>query len=323
MLKSGCLILFVLFQCQSLKAIPARPGQTDQNPYTLSVGVNLVLLPVAVTDRSGAAVPGLAVTDFKVYEDGIQQEILQFDHEDIPVAMGLVLDSSSSMTPKMREVVTAALALVKASNRRDQMFVIHFSEDAELGLPAELPFTSDIDKLREAVVRSALRGRTALYDAIALGLNHLKQTNLQKRILVVLTDGGDNASRLTLPETLQLAIDSNALLYTIGLFDEANRDRNPRILRRIARDTGGECFLPSDPRALPHLCERIASDIRTQYTLGYVSSDHRKDGRYRAVQVVVDSPRHRQLTVRTRPGYVAPRDPSADLIPHDSPGDKP
>ena len=128
---------------------------------------------------------------------------------------------------------------------------------------------------------------------------------------------------LTLPETLQMAIDSNAILYTIGLFDQSNRDRNPRILKEIAKDTGGMPFLPSDPRLLPRLCARIATDIRSQYTLGYVSSDHRKDGRFRTVRVVVDSANHRQVNVRTRSGYVAPREPSADLIPREKPGGTP
>ncbi len=284
----------------------ASPVAQEQSPYTLSVNVNLVLLPVAVADRSGGSVAGLEEGNFHVYEDGVPQSILYFDHEDVPVAMGLVLDNSRSMGPKYEQVVLSAMHLARASNPIDRMFVIHFSEDVEFGLEPGEAFTGNVQELVKAVARTPPPGETALYDAIAAGLEHLGESSLKKRVLVVVSDGGDNASRHTLDQVLKEALESETIIYTVGLFDESDGDRNPHVLGRLARETGGERFLPKDIHLLPGICTRIARDIRSQYTVAYASKNARKDGTYRSVRVTVSAPGHGRLLVRTRAGYFAP-----------------
>lgn len=284
-------------------------GAGRQKPYAVSVDVNLVVLQVAVRDRNGAWVPGLKEGDFRVFEDGIPQELVQFDHQDIPVALGLVLDNSRSMRPKLPEVIGAAVALARASNREDQLFVIHFSDDVTFGLPADKPFTDSIVEVESAVGQSPPAGKTALYDAIIAGLNHLKKSPLKKKALVVVSDGGDNASRHSLGDARRLAIASEAVIYTIDIVDELNEEAKPGTLKRLAGEAGGASFLRVSAGRLAQVCRRIASDIRTQYTLGYVSSNRKSDGTFRAVRVTVNPASPRRLQVRTRAGYLAPGEP--------------
>jgi VWFA-related protein len=283
----------------------------SQNPYAVSVDVNLVVLQVAVKDRSGSPVTGLKEEDFRVFEDGVPQEILQFDHEDTPVALGLVLDNSRSMRPKLPEVTNAAVALAQASNREDQLFVIHFSEDVTFGLPEGKSFTNSIVEVEGAVGQIPPAGKTALYDAVIAGLEHLRKSPLKRKVLVVVSDGGDNASRHTLGDAQRMAIASEALIYTIGIADELSEETKLATLKQLARETGGSSFLHVPAGMLTRVCRRIASDIRTQYTLGYVSSNRKKDGTFRAIRVTVKPVGPRRLRVRARAGYLAPKRPDS------------
>ncbi len=298
----------------------ATPG-TQESTYTYSVNVGLVVLPVSVTDRRGDAVSGLQEQDFRVYENGVPQKIVLFDHQDIPVAVGLVIDNSTSMVPKHTEVVLSSMALARASNPEDQIFVIHFNEHVIFSLKPDMAFTSSLPVLAEAVASGKVEGKTALYDAIIAGLDHLEESPLKKKVLVVISDGGDNASAHTLAQVLRRAETSQAVIYTIGLFSPYDRDQSPRILKELAKATGGEYFDPSDLSTLTGICRLIARDIRTRYTLGYISTNPKRDGTYRTVRVVTDLPRHRDLTVRTRAGYKAPKDQDADAMAH--PGGEP
>ena len=277
--------------------VPAQP--------TISVNVNLVVLHVTVRDKKGDFVPGLQRENFRVLEDNKPQKIQFFHHEDVPVAVGLLVDDSGSMSPKRQDVTLAAVEFAKTSNPQDQIFVVNFNERAYLGLPDTQLFSASPEELTRALNAIPPSGQTGLYNAIDLGLTHLKQAKLDKKVLIVISDGGDNASRQTLQQVLQAAERSNVIIYTIGLFDEYDEDRNPGVLKRLARETGGECFLPDKTSKIVPICERIAADIRHQYTLGYAPSEVTMDSAYRTIQVIAAGPNGRKYGVRTRAGYLA------------------
>jgi len=283
------------------------PNSHAQSPpaaaYQISVDVNLVVLPVTVRDRQGRNVPDMRESDFKVYEDRVLQSLRLFRHEDIPVIAGLLVDHSGSMRPKIGEVIAGARAFVQFSNPQDRMFVVNFNESVSLGLPNAIEFTTDPDQLERAIWRDPAVGETALYDAIVKALAKLQTGGLDKKVLVVISDGDDNASSHSLAQALNMAERSSAIIYTVGLFAPEDRDANPKVLRRLARETGGEAFFPDQPRAVTEICEQIARDIRNQYTLGYVSANAQRDA-YRAIRVSAQAPGHGKLLVRTRSGYI-------------------
>ena len=296
--------LFLLFVLGGgLAALPAFPNK-DERPYRVAVDVNLVVLHATVTDREGHLVSGLRRDDFHVYEDGAAQQITLFQHEDIPVTVGLVVDHSGSMRPKLRDVMAAADTFARASNPDDQMFVVNFNEAVSFGLPAGVPFTGNASLLEDAIFHSATTGKTALYDAIVESLHRLQQGTRRKKVLIVISDGGDNASRCDLHQAVQQAEESNAIIYTIGLLDQNDSDRNPKVLKRLARLTGGEAFFPDETGEVVGICRRIAEDIRSQYTLGYVPAVPPTDSTYRTIRVMARAPHRGRLLVRTRTGYV-------------------
>jgi len=247
----------------------------EGNPYTIDVSVDMVVLHATVQNSRGVLVSGLGKDDFQVYEDGVLQQIKYFSQEDIPVTVGLVVDNSGSMRPKRREVIAAALMFARSSNSHDQMFVVSFNEHVWFGLPADTPFTDKVAQLEVALSRIAPDGMTALYDAMAAALEHLKKGNRDKKVLIVVSDGGDNASKHNLVRIMSMAGQSEAIIYAIGVFEEEDRDRNPRVLKRLAKATGGEAFLPGSVTDVVPICERIARDIRNQYTLAYVPTNQR------------------------------------------------
>ncbi|HEY3827086.1 MAG TPA: VWA domain-containing protein [Bryobacteraceae bacterium] len=279
-------------------------------PFQISVNVDLVVLQATVRDRNGRFVSDLHEKDFDVYEDGVRQSIRLFRHEDVPVTVGLVIDHSTSMSPKLTEVVTAARTFTRSSNPEDELFVVNFNEKVTLGLPAETRFTNDADALERAISRKPALGQTALYDATIKALGQLQTGGPEKKVLIVISDGGDNASVLHLPEVLREAALSSAVVYTIGIFDEEDPDRNPNVLRRLARATGGEAFFPSQLNEVVAICERIARDIRNQYTIGYISNGHAPPGAQRAIRMAAHAAGDGKLSVRTRSSYISPRDES-------------
>jgi Ca-activated chloride channel family protein len=283
------------------------PAEQDRDPGSLriSVDVALVVLPVTVTDRQGGFASNLVEQDFEVYEAGVAQHIRLFRNEDIPVTVGLVVDQSTSMLRKLAEVSAAAQSFVRSSNRDDEMFVVNFNEKVSLGLPGAIRFTNNTVLLAKAIADRPPGGRTALYDAIAKALEELQVGSRDKKVLIVVSDGGDNASAHRLAQVMKLAEQSNAVIYTIGVFDEDDPDSNPGVLKRLAHASGGEAFLPSQLSEVAPICERIARDIRHQYTIGYVPSNPAHDGAYRAIRVVAQAKGHDKLSVRTRTGYIA------------------
>lgn len=186
------------------------------------------------------------------------------------------------------------------------MFVVNFNERVSFGLPAGTPFTDQAELLRVALSRINADGQTALYDAVAAALEHLKAGKRDKRVLIVISDGADNASKHNLAQVMDMAGRSEAIIYAMGLFDPDDPDKNPRVLKQLAKATGGEAFLPEELKEVVPICERIAHDIRNQYTVAYVPTNGNQDGTFRAIQIRVGAPGAGRLVVRTRTGYNAP-----------------
>jgi VWFA-related protein len=275
----------------------AVPASDD---YRLSVNVDLVVLQATVLGKKGGFASDLREQDFEVYEDGVRQSIRLFRHEDVPVTVGLVVDHSSSMRPKLAEVIAAARTFVKSSSPLDEMFVVNFNEKVTFGLSGAFRLSDSPDELARAISSTRADGMTALYDAVLTGLARLQTGTREKKALIVVSDGGDNASTHNQAQVLRAAEQSNVVVYTIGIFDPEDPDRNPDVLRRLSRATGGEAFFPEQLNEVVAICAGIARDIRHQYTLGYVSSNAAKPGAYRAIRVTA-----RKLAVRTRSGYIA------------------
>ncbi|HEV2494819.1 MAG TPA: VWA domain-containing protein [Terriglobia bacterium] len=307
-----CLAALLLLMVLPIVGQPQEGASSERrpvDPYTIRISVDMVVLHATVRNRKGTPVSGLAEGDFQVYEDGVLQEIKYFSHEDIPVTVGLVVDNSGSMEPKRPEVIAAAVAFARSSNPQDQMFVINFNEHVTFGLPIAMPFTDEPAQLQAALSSITANGETALYDAVAAGLEHLEKGNRDKKVLVVISDGADNASRHNLAQTLAMAGQSDAIIYTLGLFDPDDPDRNPHVLRQLAKATGGEAFLPETVKEVTPICERIARDIRNQYTIAFVPTNRQQDGTHRTIQVKAEAPGRGRLVVRTRTGYTAPLKP--------------
>jgi Ca-activated chloride channel family protein len=298
-------IFLIILPCV---AMSQRGPQTNQaGPYAIRTNVDLVVLRASVRDHKGAPVSGLAQEDFRVYEDKVPQQIESFSHEDVPVTVGLVIDNSGSMRPKHSDVIVAALAFARSSNPEDQIFVVNFNEHVSMGLPADTPFTNNAAQLGNALSRNASTGMTALYDAIAVGLDQLQKGKRDKKVLIVVSDGGDNASRRNLAQIISMVNQSNALIYTIGVFDVSDEDRNPHVLKQLSRASGGEAFFPVTLQDMLPICERIAHDIRSQYTITFVPTNKKQDGGYRSIDVKAhETSRGRRLSVSTRAGYSAP-----------------
>jgi VWFA-related protein len=262
-----------------------------------------------VTDRQGGFVSGLGEPSFEVHENGVTQHIQLFKNEDIPVTVGLIVDHSTTMEAKLAEVTAAARAFARSSNREDEMFVVNFNEKVSLGLARTTRFTNSIADLENAIIATPTGGQTALYDAIAKGLEVLQASSRDRKVLIVVSDGGDNVSKHSLTEVMKLAERSSAIIYTIGIFDEGDPDRNPAVLKRLAQETGGVAFFPEQLSDVVTICERIARDIRHQYTIGYVPANLTRDGVYRAIRVLARANGHARLSVRTRAGYIAGGEP--------------
>jgi VWFA-related protein len=289
-------------------AYPAPPAQ-DQAPSFRSASSELVVLPVVVTDKQNRYISDLAQERFVVFDNGRRMPIELFTNEDTPATIGLIIDASSSMRAKLGEVLASSLAFARTSNPHDELFALRFNDDVRDAV-ADRTFllADDLVALEKAIGSLRAEGRTSLYDALIAGLDHLRAGSRARKALVVISDGGDNASQSTLEQVLVRARDSNAAIYTVGIYDENDLEKNPGVLKSLARTTGGERFLPRSPGELMQACQRIARDIRSGYTLGYVPPD--RDGAYHRVRVEIAPGEARRLSVRTRPGYFAAGRPS-------------
>jgi Ca-activated chloride channel family protein len=280
---------------------PPKPGRPQ-----IRRSVDLVVLPVTVVDKHGNFIENLKENNFHVYEDGVEQKISVFKREDIPVTMGLVIDNSGSMKTKRPSVNAAALTMVQTSNRDDEVFVVNFNEDYYLDQHSD--FTNNLGVLKEALERIDSRGSTALYDAILASLDHLKKGHRDKKVLLVVTDGEDNASQHDLEDTVREAQKSDALIYTIGLLSDENHGaakRSKRALTALSEATGGLAFFPKTVGEVHEICLAVAKDIRNQYLVGYYPTKPQSEGGYRRVEVKLNDLPHGlgKLDVRTRTGY--------------------
>lgn len=294
------------------------PSQQTLPQHKLKADVDLVVLHVTVSDERGQFVSDLKQANFRVFEEKAEQKISLFSRDDIPVTMGLVVDNSGSMREKREQVNAAAMTFVRTSNPHDEAFVVNFND--EYYLDTEGDFTSDQKELNDALSRIDTRGSTALYDAVIGSLEHLKKGHKDKRVLLVVTDGDDDASRKSFEDTIKAAQRSNAAIYTIGVFSDDDRKNDKRMVRHskkvltdLALATGGEAYFPDSLDQVTPTCEQVAREIRNQYTLGYYPTNTARDGTFRTVHVDVTPPRGRgKLLVRTRTGYYAPRASTAD-----------
>jgi Ca-activated chloride channel family protein len=279
------------------------PGAGNEPPVFRIASSELVVLPVAVTDTQGRLLVDLERERFTVYDNGRKQPIRLFSNEDSPVSIALVIDESGSMRPKIGQVVAASLAFARWSHPQDELMVIAFNDEVRHALAGRSVTASDQAELHKALNTLIPDGQTALYDALSDGLDHLAKASHARKIIILVSDGGDNASRATFDEVLARARRSNVTIYTIGLFDAGAHDTNPGVLKRLADATGGQRFLPQSPGPLLQACERIAHEIRGGYTLGYEPPD--RDGQFHRLRVDVEAPSGQKVVVRTRPGYFA------------------
>jgi len=275
----------------------------QESDFTLRSDVRLVLLDVAVKDRKGRPVAGLAKDNFSVYEDGRKQTLTVFTHDDLPVTIGILVDSSSSMRPIRVQVLAAADVFITESNPHDEVFVLNFNDRVTRGLPANTLFSDNRDQLREALRRVIPQGKTALNDAVVDALEQLKKGRREKKALIVISDGGDNASAHSRRDTLALVQRSTATIYCIGIYEEDNLERDSAFLSLLANISGGETYFPKSPEALTSICRRIAHDIRARYTVGYIPTAFPGAKTLRHITVRVSAPEKGKLIARTRTSY--------------------
>jgi VWFA-related protein len=284
-------------------AAVSHSSDDENKNKRITASANLVVLPVNVTDSRGTFVHGLKKDDFRVLEDGQLQNIGIFDDQDAPVTVGLVVDHSRSMKTKLRDVVAAVSSFAHSSNPRDEMFVVDFNDDVTVEIMKGKAFSSDPKELAEAINAVSARGRTALYDAVGEGLLHLKYGHWEKKALIIISDGGDNASHIKYSQVLAQARQSQALIYSIALVGYEQDEENPGLLRKLCKDTGGIAYFPGPSESVTDVSTKIARDLREQYTLGYVPQTGKRSGAFRKIQVKVTAAGLGNVKVRTRPGY--------------------
>jgi Ca-activated chloride channel family protein len=286
---------------------PARPGEIQKRQdglYTMHEDVDEVLLNCAVVDEKGQPVTDLSRANFRVWEDGVAQTTTSFLHHDQPVSLGILVDNSGSMLDKRAAVKAAALTLLRASNPQDSTFVVNFSDRAFL----DQGFTSDISAVSRGLSNFDSKGTTALYDAVAASADELtRHASFPKQVLLVITDGADNASRLELEQAISRVQGMGGpVVYTIGLLFDVDRDESLRAtsaLKRLSEETGGIAYFPQSLDDVDNIARVVAHDIRDQYTIGYRSSKPATMTGYRTLHVEASAPKHGKLIVRTRTGY--------------------
>ena len=289
---------------------PAAQGQGGEvqkgegDVFVIKKQVEEVQLHASVIDEKQHPVTNLERDAFTVFEDGQPQRITSFRREDIPVALGILIDNSGSMRDKRAAVNQAALNLVRASNPQDEVFIVNFNDESYL----DAPLTNNMAKLKEALDHVDSRGGTAMYDAVIASVPELKRSKLDKKVLLVVTDGEDNASRMSLEQAVRHVQDENGpVIYTIGVFsdDQPRKKRDQRALRTLSERTGGVAFFPRDLHEVDQISQDVAHDIRNQYTIGYKPLKPQSQGGYRSVRVEAKSKGFGRMQVRTRSGYYA------------------
>jgi len=287
-----------------------RPAAQDPAPVFRAES-DLVVIHVNVFDRRSDAVPNLPQSAFHVLEDGKPQTITFFSNEDVPVAVGLLIDHSGSMITRRDMVLAGTRAFAESSHDEDQLFTIVFNEEVRFGLPPTVAFTRNRPQVQASLTQFPAGGMTALHDAVVAGLEHLQEASHQKRVLVVLTDGDDNASQHSDDDMLERARRSDALIYVVSTAELGSNIGNPRLLKKLAEVSGGVSYRPKNEAEVVEAFTAIAENIRRGYSIGYVPTNTVRDGRLRRVKVTVNAPGFKNLNVNARDGYLAPRDADA------------
>ena len=286
------------------------PGVSIKPRQLIKLDVDLALLNVTVTDPYNRLVTGLEPDNFRVYEDNIEQEVVTFSAEDVPISIGVIFDFSGSMSNKVGKAREAAVQFFKTANPQDEFFLVSFNERAEL----TSSFTNSVEDLQSRMMLTAPKGRTALLDALYLGLSQMRGAHNAKRALLILSDGGDNHSRYNESDIKRLVKEADTQLYAIGIFDPiGSRNRSPEelagpsLLSEVTEMTGGRVFNVERLEELPDIASKIGMELRNQYVLGYRPSNKAHDARWRKVKIKLRAPKGLPpLSVFSKTGYYAP-----------------
>lgn len=302
------LLAMVVFATSWATAPRPVAGQQEiapkQAPSPIKVDTDLVLFNVVVADQDGQAVSGLERPDFKIFEDDQEQSISSFSFEKIPVSWALVLDRSGSMWEMIGDVYRAALHVLDEGSEDDEAFIVTFSDKSDL----VSDYVSDRQELRDSIRGLRAEGRTALWDAVGYALDHLKYARHRKKVMVVITDGEDNLSRLSFRDLVRRAEEDDVLIYTVGMFEMGGLRQAREQLARLAEVTGAQTHFPTDIRQCQASMAAIARDVSWQYQLGYYPTNTARNGQWRKIRVVVSRPgnTNTKYSVRTRSGYYGP-----------------
>jgi len=309
-------VLFLVFAFQNAGPIEPRghltaSAKVEATPAVdLRVDVPLVLIPVHVTTSLGKSVINLSQDSFHIFEDGVEQKITHFAAEDAPISIGFLFDASGSMRNKIRKSSEAAAAFFRMANADDEFFLIEFNERPKLAIP----FTRDAEAIYKYILHTKAVGRTSLLDAIQLALGQMKRAKNLRKAIVIVSDGGDNRSRYTESEIKMAMREADVQVYAMGIFDPEDvpkrtpEERNgPKLLDELAFETGGHHYPVKNLDDLPAVCERIGSDLRNEYLVGYAPANGEQDGSYRKVKVTMTPPPEMPpLRAHNRQGYYAP-----------------
>ena len=283
---------------------PAHPSSN------LRVDTDLVLVPVSVCDPKNRPVTGLEREHFRIFDDKVEQTVTHFSMDDEPLAVGLVFDTSGSMGSKLRRSRMAAAAFFHTANSEDEFFLVEFNETPKL----VVPLTLNPDEIQNELTFTHSGGRTALLDAITLAMHEMKKSSMRRKALLIISDGGDNASRYSASEVRNMVRESDVLIYAIGIFETSGaRQRSPEevagpgLLGDLAEQSGGREFPVENLTELPDIAAKIGIELRNRYVLGYSPTDSHRDGRYHRVQVKLVPPQGLpRLHASWRMGYYAP-----------------
>jgi len=316
MLRKLVFLLVVLVPSIAMLAQDrAQPQKQEKDKdFTLNVDTLEIQLPISVLDKDGRPVDGLKLENFQIFEDKVLQTIKNFKHEDIPMSLGLIIDNSGSMRNKRERVNSSALAFVRESNPDDETFIVNFDDSAYL----EQDFTGSIGDLIDALDNIDARGETALYDAIYLSSEHVKNGKKDKKALLLITDGEDNVSKYGINKVIEALKQSKVTLYTVGLLEENDQrgglfkkppsKKAKDDLQKFAEITGGQAFFPKNLDEVEELVKHIAHDLRNHYTISYTPTNAKLDGSYREIAVKVSPPKSLgKITWHTKQGYYAPK----------------
>ena len=298
-------------QAQNAGAGPASaaPAPKAQHGKSLKSEVDMTLVNVTVTDPYGRLVTGLEQNNFRAFEDGVEQEIVRFSSEDVPISIGVIFDMSGSMADKVDKSRLAAVQFFRTANPQDEFFLVNFSDRAQLANT----FTASVEELQNRMMFTAARGRTALLDGIYLGLSEMKGAHNTKKALLIISDGGDNHSRYSELDIRNYSKESDVQIYAIGIYESSpcgttpEECSGPALLTDLTTSTGGRTFRVNSVSDMPDIATKISMELRNQYVVGYRPSDRTHDGKWRKIKIKLRPPKGLPpLTVYARTGYFAP-----------------